>query len=66
MLRLLGRRTAVQWPVLVAAGLVAATGATLLGLCALLLTVTQERALEVGMSRAAAADVELTGFAAGV
>lgn len=66
MLTYLLRRAAVQRVLLLSVLAVVAIGATLLGLCALLLTVTQERAIDEGVSRAQPSDVELTTFASGI
>ena len=66
MLRLLGRRAATQLPLLTAVLAVVVVGATLLGVCALLLTVTQERALDSGIARAAPVDVDVTAYVGGV
>lgn len=66
MLRLLAHRAVAQMPLLAAVVAVVTVGATLLGVCALLLTASQERALDEGMARAAAPDVEVTAFAVGI
>jgi hypothetical protein len=66
VLRLLARRASVQVPLLAAVLAVVTVGATLLGVCALLLTTSQQRALEQGMARASAKDVDLTTYASGV
>ena len=62
MLRLLAHRATAQLPLLAAVVAVVTIGATLLGVCALLLTTSQERALESGMARAAPDDVEVTAY----
>lgn len=62
MLRLLARRACAQWPLLAALLAVVTIGATLLGTCALLVTRTGERALEVVAARAAPDDVKATAF----
>ena len=66
MLTLLRHRAKVQFPLLAAIVAVVTIGATLLGVCALLLTVSQDRALEVGMARAKPADVEVTAYVSGI
>jgi hypothetical protein len=66
VLTLLRRRAAVQLPLLVAILAVVVIGATVLGVCTLLLTTSQQRAIEVGMSRAVASDVDVTAFVTGV
>src|SRR5690349_13200387 len=66
MLRLLARRAIVQLPLLVAVVAVVAVGTTLLGVCALLLTTSQDRALTEGMARATGPEVEVTAYVAGV
>ncbi len=66
MLRLLARRASVQVPLLAAVLAVVTVGATLLGVCALLLTTSQQRALERGMARTKAENVDLTAYASGV
>ncbi|WP_239137901.1 FtsX-like permease family protein [Sphaerisporangium rufum] len=63
MLRLLVRRARAQWPLLAALVAVAMVGPTLLGACALLVTRTAERAIEVAASRADPADVAATAYA---
>ncbi|MET7392465.1 permease [Dactylosporangium sp. NPDC005572] len=62
MLRLLRRRARAQWPLLVALLGVVAIGATLLGTCALLVTRTGERALEVAAARAPRENVDVTAY----
>lgn len=62
MLRLLAGRTRAQWPLLVSLLAVVTVGATLLGVCALLVTRTAGQALEVAASRAAPEDVEVTAY----
>jgi hypothetical protein len=62
VLSLVGRRARAQWPLLAALLAVVATGATLLGTCALLVTRTGERALEVVASRAGPDDTRVTAY----
>ncbi|MEU4428743.1 hypothetical protein AB0F81_49725 [Actinoplanes sp. NPDC024001] len=62
MLTLLAGRARAQWPLLAALLAVVTVGATLLGVCALLVTRTAEQALEVAASRAAPEDVEVTAY----
>ncbi|WP_213450397.1 FtsX-like permease family protein [Rhizomonospora bruguierae] len=62
MLRLLARRARAQWPLLAALLMVVTVGATLLGTCALLVTRTGGRALEVAASRATPGDVDVTAY----
>src|SRR3954451_9775524 len=64
MLMLAARRARVQWRLLGALLCVVAVGATLLGVCALLVTDTGDRALEVAAARAGAGDVEVTAYTA--
>jgi hypothetical protein len=59
---LLARRAGVQLPLLAAVLAVVVIGATLLGVCTLLLTASSERALDEGVSRAAAKDVDVTAY----
>ncbi|MFF5290260.1 FtsX-like permease family protein [Paractinoplanes globisporus] len=66
MIALLARRARAQWPLLASLLAVLAIGATLLGTCALLVTRTSERAVEVAASRADPADVEITAYTVGV
>jgi hypothetical protein len=66
VLRLLVRRATVQIPLLTAVVIVVTVGVTLLGVCALLLTASQERALEEGMSRAEPSAVEVTAYVTGI
>ena len=61
-LRLLARRAAVQLPLLSAVVAMVTVGATLLGVCALLLTVSQDRALDVGLHRVEPDDVSVTAY----
>ena len=56
------RRARAQWPLLAALLGVVTVGATLLGTCALLITRTAERALEVAAARAAPDDVDVTAY----
>ncbi|MEU4693594.1 FtsX-like permease family protein [Actinoplanes sp. NPDC023714] len=62
MLRLLAGRALAQWRLLGALLAVVTVGATLLGTCALLVTRTADRALEVAASRATAADRAVTAY----
>ncbi|MFG1843615.1 permease [Micromonospora sp. NPDC049175] len=62
MLRLVSRRARAQWPLLAALLGVVTIGATLLGTCTLLITRTAERALEVAVTRAAPAAVDVTVY----
>jgi hypothetical protein len=62
VIALLARRARAQWPLLASLLAVLAIGATLLGTCALLVTRTSERAVEVAAARATPADVELTAY----
>ncbi|WP_433303251.1 FtsX-like permease family protein [Actinoplanes sp. CA-030573] len=62
MIALLTRRARAQWPLLLALLAVLTLGATLLGTCALLVTRTSERAVEVAASRAEPDDVEVTAY----
>jgi hypothetical protein len=62
VIALLLRRARAQWPLLLALLAVLTLGATLLGTCALLVTRTSERAVEVAASRAAADEVEVTAY----
>ncbi|MDG6108764.1 FtsX-like permease family protein [Dactylosporangium aurantiacum] len=66
MLRFAARRARVQWRFLAALLSVVAVGGTLLGVCALLVTETGGRALEVAAARAAPGDVEVTAYTATV
>jgi hypothetical protein len=59
---LISRRARAQWPLLAAVLTVVTIGATLLGVCALLVTRTSDRALEVAASRAIPADTEVTAY----
>jgi hypothetical protein len=56
------RRTRAQWPLLLSLLSVLTLGTTLLGTCALLVTRTSERAVEVAAARAAPDDVEVTAY----
>jgi hypothetical protein len=62
VLRLLARRAGVQLPLLAAVLAVVVIGATLLGVCALLLTASSERALDEGVARATPDDVDVTAY----
>ncbi|WP_328468517.1 ABC transporter permease [Actinoplanes sp. NBC_00393] len=62
MLRLLTGRARAQWQLLASLLAVVTVGATLLGVCTLLVTRTAEQALEVAASRAAPEDVEVTAY----
>ncbi|GIM89157.1 FtsX-like permease family protein [Paractinoplanes toevensis] len=62
MIALLTRRARAQWPLLLSLLAVLTLGATLLGTCALLVTHTSERAVEVAASRADPDDVEVTAY----
>lgn len=66
MTTLVLRRAVAQLPLLAAVLAVVTIGATLLGVCALLVTTTQDRALEQGLARAAPAAVDVTAFVGGV
>ena len=63
MLKLLLRRARAQWPLLLSLLVVLSIGATLLGTCALLVTRTSERAVEVAAARATPSDAEVKAFA---
>jgi hypothetical protein len=62
VLTLLLRRSRAQWRLLGTLLAVVTVGVTLLGTCALLVTRTADRALEVAASRVAAADAEVTAY----
>ena len=62
MIALLARRARAQWPLLASLLAVLTIGATLLGTCALLVTRTSERAVEVAATRATPDDVEVTAY----
>ncbi|MBT0769586.1 ABC transporter permease [Kineosporia sp. J2-2] len=62
MLRLLVRRARASWPLLAAVVAVVTVGATLLGVSARLLTVSADRALTVGLSRADPQDAEVIAY----
>jgi len=62
VIALLARRARAQWPLLASLLAVLTIGATLLGTCALLVTRTSERAVEVAASRATTDDVEVTAY----
>ena len=62
MLRLLARRARAQWPMVAAMLAVVTVGSTLLGIGALLVTRTAERAVEVAASRAGPEAVDVTAF----
>ncbi|GAB3252199.1 ABC transporter permease family protein [Kineosporia babensis] len=62
MLRLLRLRAAEQVPLLSAVLVVVTIGATLLGTCALLLTVSQTRALTQGLPRALPQEISATAY----
>ena len=62
MLRLLTGRALAQWRLLATLLAVVTVGATLLGTCALLVTRTADRALEVAASRATTADRAVTAY----
>ncbi|MEU4159468.1 FtsX-like permease family protein [Actinoplanes sp. NPDC026670] len=62
MRTLILRRARAQWPLLAAVLAVVTVGATLLGVCALLVTRTSDRALEVAASRAVPASTEVTAY----
>jgi hypothetical protein len=66
VLRVLWRRGLTQLPLLGAVLGVVVLGASLLGVCALLLTTTEERAFDEGVSRAGPDDVEVTAYTTGV
>jgi hypothetical protein len=60
------RRARAQWPLLAAILAVVSIGATVLGVCALLVTRTADRALEVAAARAVPADTAVTAYAVAV
>jgi len=62
VIALLARRARAQWPLLASLLAVLTIGATLLGTCALLVTRTSERAVEVAAARATPDDVEVTAY----
>ncbi|MFG1922898.1 FtsX-like permease family protein [Cryptosporangium sp. NPDC048952] len=62
MIRLLPRRARAQWALLACLLSVLTLGATLLGTCALLVTRTSERAVEVAASRTDPVDVRATAY----
>ncbi|MEU4237339.1 ABC transporter permease [Actinoplanes sp. NPDC026619] len=62
MIALLRRRARAQWPLLLSLLTVLTLGATLLGVSALLVTRTSERAVEVAASRAEPDDVQVTAY----
>ncbi|BAL87528.1 putative permease [Actinoplanes missouriensis 431] len=62
MLTLLTRRARAQWQLLATLVAVVTLGATLLGTCALLVTRTADRALEVAASGTSAADAAVTAY----
>ncbi|MGK5683571.1 FtsX-like permease family protein [Actinoplanes sp. URMC 104] len=62
MLRLVLRRARAQWPLLASLLTILVIGTTLLGTCALLVTRTSQRAVEVAASRAAPDDVTVTAY----
>lgn len=62
MIALLARRARAQWPLLGSLLAVLTVGATLLGTCALLVTRTSQRAVEVAATRAEPDDVEVTAY----
>jgi hypothetical protein len=62
LIALVGRRARHQWPLLAALLAVVTIGATLLGTCALLVTRTGERALEVVAARADPEKTRVTAF----
>ncbi|MEV0897187.1 FtsX-like permease family protein [Actinoplanes sp. NPDC049802] len=63
MLGLLGRRAGSQWPLLAALLAVVTAGAALLGVCALLVTVSADRAREKAAAAATPTRTEVTGYA---
>ena len=62
MLSLLGRRARAQWRVVASVVALVALAATLLGVCTLLLTSTQDRAFAAEVQRSPAADVDVTAY----
>ena len=62
MIALVGRRARQQWPLLAALLAVVTIGATLLGTCALLVTRTGGRALEVVAARADPENTRVTAY----
>jgi hypothetical protein len=62
VLTLVVRRAVVQRRLLVGVVALVTAGATLLGVCALLLGVTQDRAFTRGVQRTDPADLEVTAF----
>ncbi|WP_229074668.1 FtsX-like permease family protein [Actinoplanes sp. DH11] len=62
MLRLLAARAGAQWRLLASLVAVVTLGATLLGTCALLVTWTADRALEVAAARLPGAETDVTAY----
>ena len=62
MIALLTRRARAQWPLLVCLLVVLTLGATLLGTCALLVTRTSDRTVEVAASHITPAESEVTAY----
>ncbi|MDR7274595.1 ABC transporter permease [Catenuloplanes atrovinosus] len=56
------RRARAQWPLLAALLAVVTVGVTLLGVCALLITRTGERAVETAAARAVAEETDVTAY----
>src|SRR4029079_5845870 len=66
VLRLLAHRARAQWPLLAALLGVVMVGATLLGGCALLITRSADRLVEVAAARAVPDDVSVTAYTVNV
>jgi hypothetical protein len=62
MLRLVARRAVVQWRLLAGVVALVTVGATVLGVCALLLSRTQDRAFAKGVQQAAPPALDVTAF----
>jgi hypothetical protein len=62
VIALLARRARAQWPLLASRLAVLTRGATLLGACALQVTRTSERAVEIAATRADPDDVAVTAY----
>ncbi|WP_426562030.1 FtsX-like permease family protein [Angustibacter sp. McL0619] len=62
MLRLVARRAVVQWRLLAGVVALVTVGATVLGVCALLLSRTQDRAFAKGVQQAEPAALDVTAF----
>jgi len=66
VLTLVVRRALVQWRLLTAVVVLIAVSASLVGICSLLLGVTQQRAFHVEVERAQPQDVDVTAYLVGV